>query len=101
MKDELLQGIAEILEVPAVSETTVLAEAGNWDSLAIVCTIALIDEKAGGAPVSGQALMACVTAGDVLRLAGVREAQTVEAADVGDLADIFGAGDPRAPGGES
>lgn len=68
MKQVLLDGIAEILEVPTVTEATVLAEVGNWDSLAIVCTIALIDEKAN-AQVSGQDLIKCTTAGDVLRLA--------------------------------
>jgi acyl carrier protein len=71
MKQALLDGIAEILEVTSVTEETVLAEAGAWDSLAIVCTIALIDEKAG-VEVDGKALAACVTACDVLRLAGIK-----------------------------
>jgi len=71
MRQRLLDGIAEILEVPTITATTELAAVGNWDSLAVVCVIALIDEAVGGAPVSGQALSRCVTAGDVLRLAGV------------------------------
>lgn len=69
MKDALLAGIAEILEVTSVTEATVLEEAGSWDSLSVVSMIALIDEKAG-AEVDGEALARCVTAGDVLRLAG-------------------------------
>lgn len=74
MKQKILDGIAAILEVASVTESTVLANSGgaDWDSLAIVCTIALIDEKTG-AEVSGEALMKCETAGDVLKLAGVAE----------------------------
>ncbi len=89
MKQQLLTGIAEILEVPAVVPETVLAEAGNWDSLAIVCTIALIDEKAG-VEVDGQALAACVTVADVLKPVGVREQQTIEPGDVGDIGSVLG-----------
>lgn len=89
MKQALLDGLAEILEVPTVRPETVLSEVGNWDSLAIVCTIALIDEKAN-AQVSGEALIACTTAGDVLRLADVREQQLIGAGDVGDLQALIG-----------
>lgn len=70
MKDALLAGIAEILEVPVVTEDTVLDEVGSWDSLAVVLTIALLDEKAE-VRVDGVALAECKTAGDVLRLAQV------------------------------
>lgn len=38
-----------------------------WDSLAVVSTIAVIDDVYGKF-VDGKALMACVTAGDILRL---------------------------------
>lgn len=38
-----------------------------WDSLAVVSTIAIIDDVYGR-QVSGRALTACVTAGDVLKL---------------------------------
>lgn len=89
MKQQILTGLAEILEVPAVAPETLLADAGSWDSLAVVCTIALIDEKAH-VHVDGQALAACVTAGDVLRLAGVRERQEIDAGDVGDLGSVLG-----------
>lgn len=90
MKQALLDGLAEILEVPTVTEDSVLDEVGaRWDSLAIVCTIALIDEKAN-AQVSGEALVSCKTAGDVLRLAGVREAQEITAGDVGDARSLLG-----------
>ena len=73
MKDKLLQGIAEALECASVTEATVLAEAGAWDSLAVVVVIGLIDEHCH-AEVDGKALAACVTAGDVLRLAWITEA---------------------------
>jgi acyl carrier protein len=88
MRQKLLDGLAEVLETPTVTEDTVLAEAGNWDSLAVVCTIALLDEKAG-VEVDGQALAACVTAGDVLRLAGAREQQTIASDEVGDLGSVL------------
>jgi acyl carrier protein len=72
MKQQILDGLAGILEVPAVTEATVLANSGgaDWDSLAIVCAIALLDEQGCG-EVSGESLMKCETAGDVLKLAGV------------------------------
>lgn len=70
MKQQLLTGLAEILEVPAVAPETILGEVGSWDSLAVVYTIALLDEKAG-VEVDGQALAACVMVADVLRLAQV------------------------------
>lgn len=89
MKQALLAGLAEILEVPALTEDTVLAKAGNWDSMAVVCAIALIDEKAN-VRASGQELMKCETAGDVLRLAGVREPQEIGTEDVGDLVKALG-----------
>lgn len=69
MKQQLLTGLAEILEVPAVAPETLLADAGSLDSLAIVSTIALLDEHE--VEVTGQQLAACVTVADVLKLAGV------------------------------
>lgn len=65
---QLLEGIAEILEVPAVTPETVLASVGTWDSLAVVCIVALLDDKAG-VQVEGAALNACATVADVLKLA--------------------------------
>jgi acyl carrier protein len=61
--------MAEILEVPpgAVSPDFHLAE-GQWDSVAVMSTIALIDELSGAA-VSGEQMNACATAGDLLELA--------------------------------
>lgn len=72
MKDAILCGLAEIFEVAAVTPETDLHNSGGaaWDSLAIVCTIGLLDEKCG-VEVSGEALFACDTAADVLKLAGV------------------------------
>jgi acyl carrier protein len=72
MKQQILDGIAAILEVSSVTPETVLANSSgaDWDSLAIVCTIALLDEN-GCKEVTGEALMKCETAADVLKLAGV------------------------------
>lgn len=72
MKQALLDGLAEILEVPAVTPETALDTEAGWDSLAVVCVIALLDEKAGQ-QVEGEALMRCETVADVLKLAGVSE----------------------------
>jgi acyl carrier protein len=72
MNQQILDGIAAILEVPSVTPETVLANSGgaDWDSLAIVCTIALLDEKCS-VEVAGSDLAKCETAADVLKLAGV------------------------------
>ncbi len=69
MKDALLTGLAEILETPAVAPETHLADVGSWDSLAIVSTIALLDEH--GVEATGQQLAGCVTVADVMKLAGL------------------------------
>lgn len=90
MKDKLLLGIADILELPSVTEETPLAGTEGWDSLAVVCTVTLIDDVAN-AQVSGLALAACETVDDVLRIAGVREQQVIGAGDMGSLGSIFGA----------
>lgn len=67
-REAILSGLSDILEVPVTADT-VLGGDAPWDSLAIVCTIALLDEKAG-VSVSGQQLADCKTAADVLQLAG-------------------------------
>lgn len=69
--EALLAGLTDILEADArVTPATELAAVGQWDSLAVVCTIALLDEHAG-VQVEGKALAGCQTAGDVLKLAGL------------------------------
>ncbi len=64
-------GLAEIFEV---SEREITADfdlaSHTWDSLAIVSTIALIDE-CFDKMVEGKALAACVTVGDIETLVGV------------------------------
>ena len=59
------EGLAEVLEIdPAeVGPTLVLAE-HSWDSLAVVSTIALIDE-CFDLMLPSQDLVACKTAGDI------------------------------------
>lgn len=66
----ILAGIADVLEVESVTEATELDAQAGWDSLAVVVTIALLDEQAG-VQVSGAALAACKTVGEVLALAKV------------------------------
>lgn len=53
-----------VLECDAITEDSPL---DPWDSLAVVSTIAVIDDVYGKF-VDGKALMACQTAGDILRL---------------------------------
>jgi acyl carrier protein len=61
-------GLAEIFEVEAEEITPQFdLVAHNWDSLAIVSTIALIDE-CFDALVDGAVLAKCVTVADVERL---------------------------------
>lgn len=62
---EFYEGLAEILEIEPGEVTPELAlNEGNWDSLAIVSTIALIDEIYDKT-VGGEALEKCQTVGDL------------------------------------
>jgi len=65
MNQEFREGLAEILEVDAseITSETVLGE-GNWDSLAVVSTIALIDEVYDET-VGAEQLSDCKTVGDL------------------------------------
>jgi acyl carrier protein len=65
---EFLSRLATILEVPSgvIPPQFRLAD-GAWDSLAMVSTVALIDE-ATGLYISADQLSKCVTAGDVLAI---------------------------------
>lgn len=66
---EFYEGLAEILEIEPSDVTPELAlDDDNWDSLAIVSAIALIDEVYDKT-VSGDALAACKTVGDLEKLA--------------------------------
>jgi acyl carrier protein len=68
------EGLAEIFEVEAEEITPQFdLVAHNWDSLAIISTIALIDE-CFNEMVDGSALMKCVVVADVERLIGVAAA---------------------------
>lgn len=65
---KFFDGLAEIFEIEPneVSESLTLASVA-WDSLAIVSTIALIDEQFD-VMVDGQALASCETVGDIQKL---------------------------------
>lgn len=65
---ELYAGLAEIFEIDTAEVTadTVLAN-HNWDSLAIVSTIALVDEICGEL-LDGAAMAECVTVSDIVAL---------------------------------
>ena len=70
MKQRILDGLTDILEAPEpVTPETVLGASGApWDSMSIVCVVGLLDDM--GREVSGVELCKCLTAEDVLRLAG-------------------------------
>lgn len=62
---EFYEGLAEILEVePGEVNADLALDEGNWDSLAIVSTIALIDEVFDKT-ISGEVLEGCKTVGDL------------------------------------
>lgn len=67
---EFYDGMAEILEVEADKispEFSLHSADAAWDSLAVVSTIALVDD-CFNVMLDGQALAACVTVADVERL---------------------------------
>jgi acyl carrier protein len=68
--NDLYIGLAEILEIEyeeCTRDFVLTAGAADWDSLAVISTIALIDELFN-CTVSGQALEGCKTVGDIERL---------------------------------
>lgn len=67
--NKLYEGLAEILEVePEEVDRDLRLEEGAWDSMAVVSTIALIDEIYDEA-VDADALGECKTVGDIEDLA--------------------------------
>ena len=68
MEDQFREGLAEALQMPPAELTPATQLADNWDSLAIMTAIALIDHHYN-ITVSPTELENCQTVGDVLRLA--------------------------------
>ena len=68
MEEKFFTGMAEILELDEVNiDTPLSSEDVEWDSLAIISTIALVDTTYRKA-LSGERLQSCQTVGDVLSL---------------------------------
>ena len=68
MEERFVEGFAEILEIEPASVVAALdLSAHNWDSLAIVSTIALVDELYG-LVLDGKALSKCKTVADIYSL---------------------------------
>jgi len=66
--DQFADGFAEILEIePAAILPQLDVASHNWDSLAIVSTIALVDELYG-VVLDGKALSNCKTVADIQAL---------------------------------
>ena len=71
---DFYNGLAEILEIdPAMVSTTLDLTQHNWDSLAVVSTIALCDECFNIMP-EGQALGKCETVADIEKLINAKRA---------------------------
>jgi len=69
MSSNFLDGLAHILGVaPAKLQPEFRLSEANWDSVAVMSTIALIDEHRG-ITVSGTTVSACKTVADILKLA--------------------------------
>jgi acyl carrier protein len=67
--NEFYEGMAEILEIePADVRPELSLEDVTWDSLAVVSTIALVDDVYG-VTLNPNALAECATIGDIERLA--------------------------------
>lgn len=68
MNEKFMEGMAEILELDEVTtDTSLTSEDVDWDSLAIISTIALTDTTYRKA-ISGEKLQSCQTVGDVVSL---------------------------------
>jgi acyl carrier protein len=70
---EFYEGLAEILEVEPEEVTPELELGENWNSLAVVSTIALIDEV-HDITVHPERLAECKTVGDIERLVEAEKA---------------------------
>lgn len=70
--NEFIAGMADILEIDPAQVTPELVLADySWDSLAIISTIALVDDLFDQM-LDGQALAACTTVADVQALIKVK-----------------------------
>ena len=65
-KEEFLKSMAEILEIEKIDENFILSD-DIWNSLAVISTIALIDENFN-ITISGDLLNNCKTIGDLWKL---------------------------------
>lgn len=64
-KQEKIESIEEILDVEGLQEDSVLAEYDEWDSVAVLSFIALMDEEFGKA-VKGAEIRALKTVKDLM-----------------------------------
>ena len=67
--EKKLELLAEILDadVDELQSTTVLAEVGDWDSLAILSFISMMDDEFGK-EISGTTIKELKTVGDALKM---------------------------------
>lgn len=66
MLESIINGMAEILEMPGCKPDTNLIDSGKWDSMAVVAAMALLDEH--GIDADPDRLALCVTVGDIAEL---------------------------------
>ncbi len=70
-KSELLRELEAAIDIPAdsLNETRLLEDIPEWDSLAVIIFIALVDEKLG-LMVEGEAIVSAQSVADLLALVG-------------------------------
>tara|TARA_B100001939_G_C16782298_1_gene547557 strand:+ start:331 stop:549 length:219 start_codon:yes stop_codon:yes gene_type:complete len=65
---EKLDAIAEILEVDLVKEEDVLSNFSNWDSMAVLGIMSLLEENDSNFDFSGEQIAECIAVKDILKL---------------------------------
>jgi acyl carrier protein len=70
---KLLDAICEIVEEQVTSDTP-LERLKLWDSMAVVMTVAAVENECDGKRVAGPAVWACKTVQDIIELPDIRSA---------------------------
>lgn len=71
---EFCHNIAEILDVEEVKPESVLQDFEQWDSLAVLSVLAMVDSKYG-VTIRANEIRAVVTAGDLVKLVEAKQKQ--------------------------
>jgi len=72
-REDLLAELSELLERETpLTGPELLSELGNWDSMAVLSFMALVDDKCG-ITLAPTNIVKCVTVNDLIALTGIRE----------------------------